>query len=382
VHRMALRNLPSRLSLLGDDVVALGPIRPRPTSYDTMTSKSHQADRTDDDSAPHLARKETDTGKAVLKQVKHKSTVLETSIHPARDKTSPLAKVSSPGSYIPRPGDAIQQSDDKQAPVSQFQLFNSTDASPSSHLQRLPDELLLEVLKPVTRCEGLIVLWSFDVNGPVLCRGFLSTFSELRLIPSTGGDCPWLVMPHMKQYVGPKIGRILRLRSVNRHWGQLVADEFFRNNSIIFQHEKTTKFSVPTSCDVKWFVPRGTTNGMEDMQITIRYQRYSGKLRRTFQYEQILACRCEVICLGKAPGSWNEWKFSQTAHQDQDPFVKSDPDEGLQVQGYYFYTKLTGVPFLGRPWAEVIQVFIWTLMDCPDDAPKEDGKFVLNLGMY
>jgi hypothetical protein len=181
---------------------------------------------------------------------------------------------------------------------------------------------------------------------------------------------------------------ILQLRSVHRSWAILGAEAIF-SNFIIFQHiiySPVLDDRLPETRHGDWFVPCRGKNAVEGMEIIIRY-RIGHELPRgskyfTTEHERKLLCSRKVLCLGTSQHDWSGLTvLSDTQGINHTPFVQSVPRTGLQVRGYHFRTMFMEIPHNVHIWNTVVQAFIWTLMESPDEALREDSKYVLNLGL-
>jgi hypothetical protein len=382
-----------------------------------------------DSGATVTASNKTSTGKTATQKAIHWSPNREMIIPPASEMISSLAKVSSSGSYASRPREPIYQDEGQQPLVLQSRLLSSKDVAtdnlvttdtsdgllcdpirydlsslllgqnlepqdvpPSrlspdrsastsqtaingnikpSYLDRLPDELLLEILKLMIRRDGLTVLSSWFVKGGDRVGG---------IVPPVRRGCPWRGSQKPTGF-GQKVPDILNLRLVNRRWDRLVADEFFRNN-VILEHMKLAPRSRE-ACDGAWFVPWRHSNSVEGTEIVIRYHRKQiipGGGQSIRHHNQILSCTREVLCLGRVRGTSRGWRISDAIHPEQQAFVQSDYETGLRIRGFHFHITFTDANWLSAALTNVIRIFIWTLMNCPDQTPMEDGKYLLDLG--
>jgi hypothetical protein len=102
------------------------------TAPHNMPPHNLPLDTTDTANAATPVNTKKSTGKNTLEKAVHWSLDLETTMPPASDMPSSLAKVSSPDSHVSRPLDAVYQTGDQRPSLSKSQLLSTTDATPDS----------------------------------------------------------------------------------------------------------------------------------------------------------------------------------------------------------------------------------------------------------
>lgn len=258
-------------------------------------------------------------------------------------------------------------------------------------ISNVPFEVIRPIFEHIPSTGGILVLaykqstvkfgWK---HAQILPDTYRISVADTSLGPA---DYSW-DFPHNPRHntFPDELQMVFDMRLVSNACAHHMAECFFKS-SMVFQRVMNLNSNYAT-CEL--FVPFQGSNNAESFDIALRYRVIERQaFRRAIHPVQArIFCSRDVLDVKKGPPEKLDLASCRMDYvcmdeiMDRNWLVRSDEARGLQVRGFLFRVKIRNFDkdFMTPDLEHKLQVFTWTLVHRPQDAPKNGWQYVLDLG--